>query len=98
MGELKTYTRDDKGKMSGSPYDDRTMSLAIANYMRKFVFFAEFTPSENPPPGSFGDWEKRLYGQNFKELLKEGSSSRSWGKRPERKKIGDAYVRNNSPF
>lgn len=98
MGELKTYTRDDKGKMSGSPYDDRTMSLAICNYMRKFVFFAEFTPEDNPPPGSFGDWEKRLYGQSFQELLKEGSSSRSWGKRPSRKPIGENYVRARGSF
>jgi hypothetical protein len=69
MAELKTFTRDDKAKMSGSPYDDRTMSLAIANYMRKFVFFAEFTPDKNPPAGSFGDWERRLYGDSFQDLL-----------------------------
>ena len=98
LAELKTFTYDDKGKMSGSPYDDRTISLAIANYMRKFVFFAEFTPDENPEPGSFAGWEKRLYGQTFQELLKEGSSDRSWGKRPSRPRIGDAYVRAKSVF
>lgn len=34
VGELKTYVRDEKGAMHGSPYDDRVMSLAIANQMR----------------------------------------------------------------
>ncbi len=31
--ELMTYVRDEKGKMSGSPFDDRVMSLAIAVQM-----------------------------------------------------------------
>jgi hypothetical protein len=98
MAELKTFARDDKGKMSGSPFDDRTMSLAIANYMRKFAFFAEFLPDENPPVGSFSDWEKRLYGETFKELTEKKSSSGKWGKRPERPKIGQYAVRGRTPF
>ena len=99
MAELKTFTRDDKAKMSGSPYDDRTMSLAIANYMRKFAFFAEFTPDKNPPAGSFGDWERRLYGDSFKDLIESTSgAAKPWGKRPERPKIGQYAVRGRTPF
>ncbi|HUW03028.1 MAG TPA: terminase family protein [Acidimicrobiales bacterium] len=95
LAELKTFVRTSKNKMEGSPYDDRTMSLAIANTMRKFVFFAEFTPDDNPPPGSFGDWEKRVYGESFKELLEMGEK-----RRPAlaRKPIGIYAVRGRTPF
>ena len=98
MAELKTFTYNDKGKMSGSPYDDRTMSLAIGNYMRKFVFFAEFTPEKNPPPGSFGDWERRTYGESFSDIINKKGSSRPWGDRPKRPPIGQDYVRTKTPF
>jgi len=84
--------------MSGSPFDDRTMSLAICNYMRKFAFFAEFTVDENPPPGSFAAWERQLYGESFKDLIERGPDGRSWGKRPERPKIGQYAVRGKTPF
>ncbi len=36
--ELETYTRDAKGRMKGSPHDDRVISLAIANQMLKYAF------------------------------------------------------------
>lgn len=98
LAELKTFTYNNKGKMSGSPYDDRTMSLAIGNYMRKFVFFAEFTPSDNPPRGSIGDWERRAYGESFNDIIKNEGGSKSWGKRPDRKPIGSQYVRTKSAF
>ena len=38
LGELRTYTRDEQGRMSGSPYDDRVMSLAIAVQMLQYAF------------------------------------------------------------
>ena len=99
IAELKTFVRTGtKNKTEGSPYDDRTISLMIANTMRKYVFFAEFTPEENPPAGSFGDWERRLYGQSFKELIGESSAARPWGTRPQRPKIGENYVRRRVPF
>jgi hypothetical protein len=37
IGEMLTFVRDDKGHMSGSPFDDRVMSLAIANQMRSYA-------------------------------------------------------------
>lgn len=42
LGELITYVRDEKGAMSGSPHDDRVMSLAIANQMVPFAFAPEY--------------------------------------------------------
>lgn len=38
ISELKTYTRDERGRMSGSPFDDRVMALAIANQMVQYVY------------------------------------------------------------
>ena len=42
MAELRTFVRNDRGSMSGSPYDDRVMSLALANQMRKYAFVPEY--------------------------------------------------------
>ena len=42
LAELRTFVRNDKGGMSGSPYDDRVMSLALANQMRKYAFVPEY--------------------------------------------------------
>jgi hypothetical protein len=36
--ELETFTRDAKGRMRGSPHDDRVISLGIANQMLKYAF------------------------------------------------------------
>jgi hypothetical protein len=42
LGELRTYVRDEKGSMGGSPHDDRVMSLAIANQMLGYAFAPEY--------------------------------------------------------
>ncbi len=44
IAELRTFVRNDKGGMSGSPYDDRVMSLALANQMRKYAHVPEYAP------------------------------------------------------
>lgn len=97
LQELKTFVLDGKGKMEGSPYDDRTMSLAIANHMRKFVFHDEFKVDHGPKPGTFGWWEKRLYGESFTELTSDQGPVRV-GKGPPRKPFGQNYVRSRSKF
>jgi hypothetical protein len=52
--ELKTYVRDDKGRMGGSPHDDRVMSLALAQEARRHVWLDEYRPpSEKPGKGTF---------------------------------------------
>jgi hypothetical protein len=46
--ELETFVRDTKGRMSGSPFDDRVVSLAIANQMLKHAFTRPyFEPKSN---------------------------------------------------
>lgn len=54
--ELKTYVRDNRGKLSGSPFDDRVISLAIANQMRKYAFNAEYENQNDIPPHSARWW------------------------------------------
>lgn len=36
IAELRTYVQDEKGRLSGSPHDDRVMSLAIAVQMLNY--------------------------------------------------------------
>ena len=61
IAELRTFTSDDKGKMSGSPFDDRTISLAIANQMLKHVWLPEFQVDTGPPSGSIDWWANQVY-------------------------------------
>ena len=45
IAELRTYVRNERGSMSGSPYDDRVMALALANEMRQYAFMPEYAPA-----------------------------------------------------
>jgi len=60
--ELKTFRRDGRGRMEGSPWDDRTMSLAIAVWMLRYVWLPEYASKPEPGPGTMGWLEKQLYG------------------------------------
>ena len=42
VAELRTFVRNERGSMSGSPFDDRVMALALANQMRKYAHAPEF--------------------------------------------------------
>jgi hypothetical protein len=42
LAELRTFVRDDAGRMNGSPFDDRVMSLAITNHLRGFAYLPEY--------------------------------------------------------
>lgn len=55
IAELRTFVREDNGKMHGSPHDDRVMSLAIANQMLKHVWLTEYMPNLAAPMYSF-EW------------------------------------------
>lgn len=55
IAELRTFVREDNGKMHGSPHDDRVMSLAIANQMLKHVWLTEYMPDLSAPRYSF-EW------------------------------------------
>ena len=73
MGELRTYVRKSNGTMTGSPHDDRVMSLAIANQMLKYVWLPEYRASIAPPPNTFEWWEKHLVKPTKVERLLIGS-------------------------
>ena len=60
IAELRTFVREDNGKMHGSPHDDRVMSLAITNQMLKHVWLPEYLPSMTPPKNSFAWFEQFL--------------------------------------
>ena len=47
IAELRTFVRNERGGMSGSPYDDRVMSLALANQMRKYAHEPEYKTEVN---------------------------------------------------
>tara|TARA_Y100001951_G_C11280815_1_gene265215 strand:- start:849 stop:1535 length:687 start_codon:yes stop_codon:yes gene_type:complete len=42
VAELRTFVRNERGAMAGSPFDDRVIALALANEMRKYAFAPEF--------------------------------------------------------
>ena len=90
IAELRTFTRDDKGKMCGSPFDDRTMSLAIANQMLKHVWLPEFQVDSGPPPGSFDWWQDKVYDDGLTMATMTTKKTKYEIRTP----IGKHYVRN----
>ena len=44
VAELRSYVRNERGTMSGSPHDDRVMALALSNQMRQYAFMPEYAP------------------------------------------------------
>ena len=102
VAELKTYVRNDKEQMEGSPFDDRTMSFCIANWMRKFAFHSQYSPERNPPAWSVGGWQSRMYGDGLTiTALERGDFDKGTKVKkaaPPRKPIGLYKVRGNSPL
>jgi hypothetical protein len=87
VSELRSFVRDDAGKMSGSPFDDRTISLSIAWQMTKHVWLQQYDPQRDPGPGTMGYMEKQLYGDDIFAKI-------SHKKRPaEPESIGKQWVR-----
>lgn len=64
LAEMRTFVRDDRGRMHGSPHDDTVMAFAIANQMRKFAFVPEYR--EETDDYWTLDWWKREAEQNSK--------------------------------
>lgn len=42
IAELRTFVRDEKGRMNGSPFDDRVISLGLGVQMMKFAHAPEY--------------------------------------------------------
>jgi hypothetical protein len=88
VAEMRTYVRGDNNKMQGSPFDDRVMSLMIANQMLKHVWLKEYEPVREPGPGTMGWLEKQLYGDDVLANLTPHKR-----KIQEPKPIGQQFVR-----
>lgn len=72
LAELRTFVREENGKMHGSPHDDLVMALAIANQMLKHVWLPEYAPDLSVPRYSF-DWFAQFVVQEKKEKMVIGS-------------------------
>ena len=59
LHELRTFTRNERGTMSGSPHDDRVMALALANQMRKYAFIPEYV-QEVDDTWTFDWWRRQI--------------------------------------
>tara|TARA_B100000700_G_C14342042_1_gene533133 strand:- start:33 stop:332 length:300 start_codon:yes stop_codon:yes gene_type:complete len=59
LQELRTFTRNERGTMSGSPHDDRVMALALANQMRKYAFIPEYV-QEVDDTWTFDWWRRQI--------------------------------------
>ena len=71
IAELRTYVRNERGTMSGSPHDDRVMALALANEMRQYAFMPEFAPKADDYWTV--DWFARMVKDDPNPDLKIGS-------------------------
>lgn len=65
IGELKTFVRNQNGRMNGSPHDDRVMSLAICFQMLKYVWLPEYKHEAPPPRFSLSWFEKFRQNENL---------------------------------
>ena len=71
LAELRTYTRNERGSMGGSPHDDRVMALALSNEMRQYAFMPEFAPKVDDYWTI--DWFARMVKEDPDPDLKIGS-------------------------
>lgn len=62
VAELRTFTRNGNGKMSGSPHDDTVMALAIAIQAKKYALTEKFSDIKDASKikGTMAWWEKQL--------------------------------------
>lgn len=61
--ELRTYARDENGRMGGRPFDDAVMALAIANKMGEHAWGAPRQRREAPNPMS----AEVIFGEAFRD-------------------------------
>lgn len=60
IGELRTFIRDENARLHGSPFDDRTMSLAITEQMRDYARQHDYQEEQQPEWGSLQFWANTL--------------------------------------
>ena len=59
VGELRTFVRDENGRLHGSPFDDRVMSLAVAVQMLDYAVAHKAQRGE-AVYGTLGWWDQKL--------------------------------------
>ena len=66
--ELRTFVRDEKGKMGGSPNDDRVMSLAFTVEGLQYLYMEEYAQTLKPRKGTLAyyeaEWDRMGKGAN----------------------------------
>lgn len=80
LGELRTYSRDDRGRMSGQPFDDQVMALAIAAQGLQHMWSPEYKADE--APRNSWAWLKQQSAAKRRQGLQQGwrlGSSRRFG-------------------
>jgi hypothetical protein len=75
IAELLTFVRDDRGKMQGSPHDDRVISLAIAVQMLGFAHTSEFNKPEQRPRWSRDWWSEQAKNANKEPEFRLGMNA-----------------------
>jgi hypothetical protein len=92
LAELKTFTRDKNGNMSGSPHDDCVMSLGVAVQALKYCYANPHIPDDVVVPGSIDWWDRKLSAANGSENRRL-SPSMSRSRKPERQfaSVGRSY-------
>lgn len=73
IAELKTFIRKDNGRTTGSPHDDRTISLAIAVQMLKYVWLPEYRGDMKVPKNSLLWWEQHMFSPQGENKVYIGS-------------------------
>jgi hypothetical protein len=73
VAELRTFVRQENGKMHGSPHDDRVMSLAICNQMLKYVWLPEYRAEGPAKKNTLQWWEKHLIKEEAPKRVPIGS-------------------------
>ena len=73
VAELRTFVRNERGSMSGSPHDDRVIALALANQMRKYAYAPEFVAKVNDYWTI--DWFNRLGSDEGGEQMRIGANA-----------------------
>jgi hypothetical protein len=81
VAELLTYVRDDRGRMSGSPHDDRVMALGIAVQMLGFAHSSDFNKPEDRPRWSRDWWSEQARSANKPKVFVLGANNQRSGVR-----------------
>ena len=73
LAEMRTFVRKENGRMTGSPHDDRIISMAIGTQMLKYVWLPEYRGDVSLPKNSLMWWEQHLFSPQGENRMFIGS-------------------------